>query len=130
MARYLYSELATAIVARNNCKKSNNQVWLEKWSEHIEALVDMLPSGSGFDNGTKLSEDRSHAGKLVFETSFHHMHESGMYDGWTDHTVTVTPSCTRFDVRVSGRNRNDIKEYIADEFYCSLMLEAKTIGEE
>lgn len=131
MARYLYSELATAIVARDNCKKSNNLEWLDRWTEHIDNLVDMLPSGSGFDNGTKLNEDRSHTCKLVFETSFHHMSDSGMYDGWTEHTVTVTPTfgAGSMDIRVSGRNRNDIKEYIADSFYQALTTEVKGISE-
>lgn len=140
-ARYLYSELAKAIQARKNCADRMEQLnpnavsasvqmkdneyhqrktWFDKWSDHIDTLMQQMPSGSGFDNGTSIDLDASHAEKLVFTTAFHHMHESGMYDGWTDHVVTVTPSFSGFNLRVSGRNRNDIKEYIADTFHEAL----------
>src|SRR5208282_4608245 len=101
MARYLYSELASTVQARLNCIAAHNADgrlnWPEEWEakheEHILSLVeDYMPSGSGFDSGTKIDLDRSHADKLVFNTAYHHMNESGMYDGWTEHTVTVLPS--------------------------------------
>src|SRR5215469_16388627 len=93
MARYLYSELSTLIQARKNCQQSNNTEWFDRHSGTIQKLCKQhLPSGSGFDSGTKFDLDASRADKLVFHTSFHHMNESGMYDGWTEHTVTVTPS--------------------------------------
>lgn len=53
-------------------------------------------------------------------TTAHQNCDSGMYDGWTEHKVTVTPSFSGFDITVSGRNRNGIKEYIADMFYTAL----------
>jgi hypothetical protein len=119
MARYLYSELSSLIQARLNCLSAtaneSQRQWADKHEERIERLVkDFMPSGSGFNSGTKIDLDSSHAGKLVFDTSFHHMTENGYYDGWTDHTVTVTPSFQGFDIRVSGRDRNDIKEVIND----------------
>lgn len=117
MERYLYSEIASLVQARLNCQTNNNPAWLLRHEDRIEALVkEHLPSGSGFDSGTKIDLDRSHADKLTFTTSFHHMAESGMYDGWTEHTVTVTPSFNGFHLRVSGRNRNDIKDYISETF--------------
>jgi hypothetical protein len=127
MARYLYSELASLVQARANCAESGNDEWFSRHAERIETLVsEHMPSGSGFDSGTKIDLDASHADKLVFTTSFHHMHESGMYDGWTEHTVTVTPSLTSgFHLRISGRNRNDIKEYIADCFNVALEHDLK-----
>ena len=64
--------------------------------------------------------DKSSASKLVFETSFHHMSEHGYYTKWTDHTVTVRPAFQGLDIRVSGRNHGDIKDYIAECFYCCL----------
>lgn len=75
------------------------------------------PRGSGFDNGTTLDLDASHATKLVFITSFHHMDEHGGYDGWTEHKVVATPAFYGFDTRVTGRDRNQIKEYIGDVFH-------------
>ena len=141
MVRYLYSELAGMVEARRNCAQRTETAqesnvgasveWLDRHTETIESLVKQhMPHGSGFDSGTTLDLDASHADKLVFNTAFHHMNDGGYYDGWTEHTVTVVPSLTAsFHLRVSGRNRNDIKEYIADEFYHALMLKVKTIGE-
>lgn len=85
--------------------------------EEIETLVkNFMPSGSGFDNGTWLDFDRSTPSKLVFITSFHHMNDAGMYDGWTEHNVTLVAAFDGMEMKVSGRNRNDIKDYIADCF--------------
>ena len=45
------------------------------------------------------------------------MNENGYYDGWTEHTVTVTPALSgEFHLRISGRNRNDIKDMIHESF--------------
>jgi hypothetical protein len=128
MARYLYSELASTVAARKNCLSASandsQREWADKHEDTIERLVkQFMPRGSGFDSGTKIDLDRSHASKLVFETAFHHMDENGFYDGWTEHTVTVTPSFQGFDVRVSGRNRNDIKEYISEQVHYCLMCD-------
>lgn len=126
MARYLYSELARTIEARRNSAQniakqpdaSNSKHWFDRHTETIERLVKQhMPSGSGFDNGTALDLDASHADKLVFHTAFHHMDEAGGYDGWTEHTVTVTPALGHdYHLRISGRNRNDIKEMMYEEF--------------
>lgn len=89
--------------------------------KRIEAL---LPSGSGFDNGTRLL--RASDTCVEFETAFHHMNEHGYYTGWTDHKVIVSPSLLyEFTIRVSGVNRNGIKDYIADVFATLLKEEFK-----
>lgn len=77
-----------------------------------------LPRGSGFDNGSQLNYENTKTDRLVINTAFHHMDEHGSYDGWTEHTVIVTPSLLYgFELRVTGRNRNMIKEYISDVFH-------------
>lgn len=129
MKRTLYSELSRAIQARANCAElvgghdgvdgeMRNPEWFDKHEETIEMLVKQhMPHGSGFDSGTKIDLDASHADKLVFTTSFHHMNDGGFYDGWTEHTVTVVPSLSNgFHMRIGGRNRNDIKEMMYQEF--------------
>lgn len=122
----LYAELAQLIQARANCLKSFqstgvNNGGFDRHSQSIEKLVtEHMPSGSGFDNGTFLDLDSSHTEKLVFNTQFHHMNEVGYYDGWTEHTVTVTPSFGGINLRVSGRNKNDIKEAIYQAFSIAL----------
>ena len=138
MARYLYSELASAVSARRTLARllssnggpeinAHHQEWFARHEDRIESLVrEHVPSGSGFDSGTTLDLESSHADKLVFQTRFHHMNDGGYYDGWTEHTIVVTPSFIGgFSLRVSGRNRNDIKEYIGDTFYAALMTEVK-----
>ena len=131
MERYLYRELAGLIDARHTCIERGNKEWQDNHTQEILSLVkNHMPSGSGFDNGTKIDLDRSHADKLIFHTSFHHMNDTGYYCGWTDHTVTVTPSLyLTFNLRVSGRNVNDIKEYIDEAFRHALMTSLQvTIG--
>ncbi len=122
MARYLYSELAGLITARQNCRVSFNDEWFHKNTDKILELVkEFMPSGSGIDSGTKIDLDASTGEKLVFTFSYHHMNEGGMYDGWTEHIAYVTPSL-QFGVylRITGRNRNYIKEYLYDVFQNAL----------
>lgn len=121
-SRKLYQILASCLNAIENCRESGNDEWLRQHTETIESLVsNYMPSGSGFDNGTKLDFDASKGGeKLVFSTSYHHM-DDGMYDGWTEHTVTVRPSLIfDFDMKISGRDRNEIKDYMAETFNYAL----------
>jgi hypothetical protein len=120
--RPLYRELASLVQARHNCLSGLKagtlpNPWVARHEETIERLVkEYMPSGSGFDSGTKIDLERSRAGKLVFTTAFHHMDENGYYDGWTEHRITVTPSFDGFNLRIGGRNRRDIKEYMYQTF--------------
>lgn len=119
MSKTIAVRLAELVQARANCLARDpvNQEWADRHTDRIAALMKELPSGSGFDNGTEIDLDRSTGEKLVFTTAFHHMAESGMYDGWTEHTVTARPSFLfGFSLTVSGRDRNQIKDYIADTF--------------
>lgn len=120
----LYVELANLIRARLNCQQRTpepNQEWFERHTDTIKQLVkDYMPSGGGIDDGTRIDLDRSTGSKLVFTTNFHHMDESGMYDGWTEHTVTVRPSFGGIELTISGRNRNDIKDYLHETFEYAL----------
>lgn len=87
----------------------------EQRKREIDRLVDLLPSGSGVDNGTSIDLDRSKPDRIVLTCSFHHMNDVGMYDGWTDHEIIVTPSLGfEYEIRVTGRNRNEIKDYLSD----------------
>jgi hypothetical protein len=117
----IYQQIASRLLAMENCRKTGNTEWLEKHEQTINKLVeDHMPSGSGFDNGTHLNYKDSTPNTLVFNTSYHHMDE-GCYDGWTEHTVTVKPSLAfGFDLRISGRDRNGIKDYIHDAFHTAL----------
>ncbi len=125
--RPLYREIASTIQAMANCRKSGNGEWLDKHETRLESMVDMLPSGSGIDNGTKLDIECCTAHKLVLVFSYHHMNEAGMYDGWTEHVLTVTPSFDGIDLHISGRDRNDIKEYLYEVYHYALEQEIEIV---
>jgi hypothetical protein len=116
----LYQKLATLLQAIDNCQKSGNTEWHEKHRETLHSLCsEHMPRGSGFDNGTTLQE--STPNRITFGTAFHHMDESGSYDGWTDHTVIITPDLVHgFNLRITGRDRNQIKEYMHECFAMAL----------
>lgn len=114
-----YKKLAQTIAARNNCLKRDDdsaETWAGKHQDTIDDIMKNAPSGSGFDSGTTIIN--SHIdNNLIFKTSFHHMNDGGYYDGWTEHIVKVLPDL-QFDfiLKISGKNRNDIKNYIYSEF--------------
>lgn len=121
----LYQVIAGLVDARLRCIKDAKHEWEAK---HEVMLVDLvrneMPSGSGFDNATKIDLERSTPDKLVFYTSYHHMNENGFYDGWTEHDVTVRPSLVHtLSISISGRDRADVKEHIHQVFYDALMTE-------
>jgi len=113
----LFATFASLVDARLRCEQTNNDEWFHNHTARITELLDEMPSGSGFDSGTKLDFDASNADRLVFITAFHHMNDGGYYDGWTEHNVIVTPSLIHgFNLKVTGRDRNQIKEYIHEMF--------------
>ena len=101
--------------------------WRERREKELKALMDELPSGDGWDLGTKLNEEKTRIGansdceRIVFYGEFHHMDENGFYDRWTNHTIVVTPSLRwGFELRVTGKDRNQIKDYLDDLFHEAL----------
>lgn len=122
MTAPLYQTLAQLVAAAHRCAASGNTEWHANHVDKVRDLVrEHLPSGSGFDAGTELDLSRSTGEKLVFTTSYHHMDEYGSYDGWTNHDVIVRASLQHgFTIRVTGRDRNDIKDHIAEMFTESL----------
>lgn len=122
----VYREIADALEALRNCQRAERREpgvtfspdWTRYHRARIAHLVDYyMPSGSGFDSGTRIDEDLSRPDCLVFYTSFHHMDEHGSYDGWTEHTVRVYPCFARgVHLTITGRDRNGIKDHIAEVF--------------
>lgn len=111
----LASKIATLLQSLENARQAHSAA--PAFVADLIALQNELPSGSGIDIAPQIDLQRSKPNRLVFTTSFHHMNENGYYDGWTDHEVIVTP-CFVFglDVKVTGSNRNDIKDAIAERF--------------
>jgi len=119
-----YQVIAAAVQARINCQERSNTEWFERWTETIEKETGNLPSGSGIDSGVKFDYDASMPEKLVFTFGYHHMDENGMYDGWTEHTLIVTPSLQfGFHIRITGKDRNQVKDYLYETFQYALSEE-------
>lgn len=113
-----YAAIARALVAYQNCVKSGNEEWKERHMDRVRDLCNALPSGGGFDSGCRLVAEESTGERLIFEADFHHMNRDGFYDGWSYHRVIVTASLSfGIAMKITGRNRNEIKEYIADLFH-------------
>lgn len=115
----IYKLIAEKLDALRRCEAVGNEEWAEKHREKIDAIMDTAPSGSGWDLGTTLVDDACRRDRLVFRGGFHHMNEQGYYGGWTDHEIHVRPDFFfGFDIcRITGRDRNDIKEYLGDMFW-------------
>ena len=128
MATKLYQEIANLVQARQWGLKNGNTVAVEMAEKRLQEIEqNLLPSGGGLDNGTSIDLDKSTGRKIVLHCSFHHMDEHGFYVGWTEHTITVVADLiTDFDLKISGRNKNEIKEYLAEIFDFALRAPVDT----
>ncbi len=118
-----YQILSRALGAKARCEASGNVLMAKRWQKRLDEILGQFPSGSGYDQGTSLAS-HSTPEKLVFETSFHHMDDSGYYIRWTHHLVIVKPSLEfGFHVYISGRDYREIKDLIASDFGMCLELE-------
>ena len=114
----IYQRIKQLQISIHNCEENGNTEWQEKHESSLHSLMQSAPSGSGFDAGTKLSEEENYTtNRIVFITSFHHMNNEGFYSGWSEHKVIVSPDL-QFDfiLKVTGRDKNNIKSYIEDVF--------------
>jgi hypothetical protein len=123
----VYQVLASSFGAYLNCSPTSNNFkpfnreWYDKHRYAIEYLCEQLPRGSGIDNGTKFNFEKSKPNRLVLNVDFHHMDENGYYDGWTEHEIVITPDLAHnFDFRITGRDRNQIKDYLGDTYHYAL----------
>lgn len=111
------SRFSRTFQALQNSKKTNNEEWIKKHSDSIDEMLEALPHGSGIDQGVQFDFENSSDSKLIFTLSFHHMDDNGYYDGWTDHKLIVTPTFGGFNIRITGRDKREIKEYLAQLFH-------------
>jgi hypothetical protein len=122
--RTLAYEIATRLSTLAYLNRQNEAKFeiVQRNVEEIEQLCrEFMPSGSGFDSGTTLDFDRSTPATLVFNTGFHHMNgDTGMYTGWTEHTIKATANFDGTEISASGRNKDGVKEYVVSCFHTSL----------
>jgi len=118
-AELICSWIAQKLQAIHNCQKSGNSLWLEIHKEDLESfLKNHAPSGSGIDCGTKIDLEASRPDRIVLIVDYHHMDSNGFYDGWETYKISVKPSLAfGFTITFSeGRDRNGIKEYLAEVY--------------
>jgi hypothetical protein len=96
--------------AIDNCKRSGNNEWEERWRVRLDKLIDHVPTWSG--TTLKRGDVDVTSAAIRYDVSYHHMNDTGHWDGWTEHTITVRPAFHGVNVRVSGRDRNDVKDMI------------------
>lgn len=122
MKRTVLSCLYTCAKAAQKSDAKGRPDWSDRHWNRVGALqARYLPSGSGFNSGsfmTNCSDD-----KITFGTAFQHMNEHGVYTCWSYHTVQVKPGFDGPVISVSGRDRNNIKAYIAEAFLRALAEE-------
>lgn len=113
----LYRVLSETFEAYKRCQATPGHEWANRHGGRIHKLCfAYMPSGAGWDNGTSFDFDASRPDHLVFTGAYHHMVE-GTYDGWTSHKVIVRPSLSQgIYIRITGRNRDDVKAYLHDVF--------------
>ena len=113
----LYRHIASIFNALQNCRKSGNEFAKTHESNLSGLIYDFMPHGSGIDHGVTFEESESNSEKLVFSFGYHHMDKNGYYNGWTDHKLIVKASLQfEIDLKITGRDRNQIKEYLYETF--------------
>lgn len=119
--------IASKLQAAENCRNDST----DKYNAHISDIEHFLrvhaPHGSGIDSDVRIDLSKSRENRIVLDVSFHHMNIDGYYTCWSDHQVVVTPSLVHgFNIRVTGKNINDIKEYLSDVFQYFLAQDYNT----
>jgi len=84
--------------------------------EKLQSMLELLPHGSGIDSGISFEIKESTYTKLVFQFGFHHLNENGYYDGWSYHKLIIVPEFGGFKLNITGKNRNNIKDYLYQLF--------------
>jgi hypothetical protein len=122
----LYKVLAAKVEYHNKIKgDTEREQFYIRNTEFIEHLTkNFLPSGGGIDTGCTVNLELSNENKLVINFSYHFMNDNGYYDGWIDYVLIIRPSLADgFTMRIVGKNRNDIKDYLYETFhYCLSQL--------
>jgi hypothetical protein len=131
MARIVYKEIASILIAISNCARNMPHtegaptIWAQIWPNVLDDIIkEYLPSGSGIDNGTKLDIEKSNRDRLVFNIAFHCMDSNGYYAGWRDYVLTVKPSLPfDIDLKITGRDYNGLKDYLYEIYQYALNRE-------
>jgi hypothetical protein len=89
MPTQVYQKIALILDARDRCIAAGNVEWTSRHNARLDALMRVMPRGSGFDAPITLQPAKK--GLLAFEVGYHAMNEYGCYSGWLELIVTVKP---------------------------------------
>jgi hypothetical protein len=111
----VYQQISRSLQAMLNCVDMGKTEWQTRHMQCILQIVkSTAPSGSGIDCGTVIDLDNSKPDRIVLVCQFHHM-DNGFYNGWTSHNIIITPALDNdFNLRITNRDRNQIKEYLTE----------------
>ena len=108
--------LIRAIVQTIDWKNRAEGEWYDRVCWRLDRLIDMLPHGAGINSTSEIidynMDKNGNCTMVSFRSDYHHMNADGYYDGWTQHTVKVYPDWAGVRLNITGRNRNDIKDYL------------------
>jgi len=98
-----------------------------KHVERLEALIDALPHGSGFDVRATPGPlgDANARSEYLIQGSYHKMDEAGSYDGWHDFTIRVFAKedlCFPWDLELLSEE-DELDEFILDTYVEALYQE-------
>lgn len=82
----------------------------------LERAAEALPSGSGFDCGTKI-DDQINARAYALTFDYHHMDDMGGYCGWTSHTATIEADWFDYTVTITGDSLDDFGGDHTEEYF-------------
>jgi len=115
MKTKLISRIYRTLQAENNCKIANNSEWQKNHSYHLDELEKLLPSGSGIDSGCKIDRTFKNNQVKIF-CDFHNMDENGYYCGWSRFIVVCKPEFDGIDIKITGKDKYFVKDYLYDLF--------------
>ena len=80
-------------------------------------LFKNFPIGSGICNTEVISVTDK---KIVIGFSYQHYNDNGYHEGYTNHECRITAKFDDFNIYISGRNKNDIKDYLHELFFYNI----------
>ena len=106
----LYQKIARVASQKNTPLKEKQLSWLQE----------LLPFGNGIE-AVCVIPLKSTKKRIVIDTYYWHPDYS---DEWTIYKVVITPSFEgEINIRITGKNEDNVKEYLHDIFRQALMKE-------
>ena len=111
------AKLISLIAQTCDWHKVVNDEYMGECEDRIYKLEQLLPSGSGIDSGCKIDVEKSSSDKVIITFGYHFLNDAGYYDGWGEYKLIIKPKLSNdFDLRIVGKDRSFIKDYLYDLF--------------